>query len=254
MENNENFVAEATENVEQTTEQTPVKTYTQEEVDAMMGKRVARTEAKIRKEYDRKYGDLMETLKAGTGKESVEEVNDTFKKFYASKGVKMPQKPIYSAKDIEKLAKYDADEYINAGYEDVVEETDRLAKIGVANMTEREKATFKVLAEYRHNAERSRELTDLGASEDVISSKEFRDFAKKFNSDTSMADIYDIYKAKYPKEKPKTMGSMKNNSSGDAGVKEYYTPEEARKFTKKDFDRNPALFAAVEKSMLKWRK
>ena len=71
MENNENFVAEqAAENVEQTTEQTP-KTYTQEEVDAIVGKRIARKEAKIRKEYDRKYGDLTEVLKAGTGKESV---------------------------------------------------------------------------------------------------------------------------------------------------------------------------------------
>ena len=55
MENNENFV-EQTENVEQTTEQTQpeVKTYTQEEVDAIVGKRLARQEARIRKENDRK--------------------------------------------------------------------------------------------------------------------------------------------------------------------------------------------------------
>jgi hypothetical protein len=33
------------------------------------------------------------------------------------------------------------------------------------------------------------------------------------------------------------MGSMKNTDSGDSGVKDFYTPEEARKFTKKDFDR-----------------
>ena len=93
MENNENFVTEqVTENVAQTTEQTP-KTYTQEEVDAIVGKRVARTEAKIRKENDRRYGGLMEVLKAGTGKESVEEVTDTFQKYYASKGVPMPQTP-----------------------------------------------------------------------------------------------------------------------------------------------------------------
>jgi len=253
MENNENFVAEATENVEQTTEETP-KTYTQEEVDAIVGKRIARNEAKIRKEYDRKYSGLTDVLKAGTGKESVEEMTDTFQKFYASKGIKMPEKPNYSAKDIEVLAKAEADEFISAGFEDVVEEVDRLANIGFENMTAREKATFKVLAEYRQNTERSRELTELGASEDVISSKEFQTFAKKFNSDTPMAEIYDFYKAKYPKEKPKTMGSMKNTSSADTGVKEFYTPEEARKFTKKDYDRNPALFAAVERSMLKWRK
>ena len=89
MENMENLVTEqVTENVEQTTEQTP-KTYTQEEVDAIVGKRLARNEAKIRKEYDRKYSGLTDVLKAGTGKESVEEMTDTFTKFYESKGIKI---------------------------------------------------------------------------------------------------------------------------------------------------------------------
>ena len=72
---NENeILVDQTENVEQTTEETPIKTYTQEEVDAIVGKRVARNEAKIRKEYDRKYSGLTDVLKAGTGKESVEEI------------------------------------------------------------------------------------------------------------------------------------------------------------------------------------
>ena len=92
MENNENLVTEVTENVEQTTEQTP-KTYTQEEVDAIVGKRNARTRAKIEKEYERKYAPLVEVLKAGTGKDSVEEMKDTFAKFYQSKGIKIPEKP-----------------------------------------------------------------------------------------------------------------------------------------------------------------
>lgn len=251
MENNENFVPE-TENVEQTTEQTP-KMYTQEEVDAIVGKRIARNENKIRKEYDRKYGGLTDVLRAGTGKESVEEMTDTFQKFYASKGIKMPEKPTYSAKDMETLAKADAAEFINAGFEDVVEEVDRLAEIGAEHMTAREKAVFKVLAEHRQNAERSRELDKIGVTEDVYTSKEFQDFAKKFNPNTSMTDIYDIYKLKYPKEKPKTMGSMKNSNSGDAGVKDFYTVEEARRFSKADYDKNPALFAAVQKSMTMWK-
>ena len=253
MENTENLVTEqVAENVEHTTEQTP-KTYTQEEVDAIVGRRVARTEAKIRKENDRKYGGLMEVLKAGTGKESVEEVTDTFQKFYSSKGVPMPQKPNYSARDIEVLARAEADEIIRGGFEDVVEETDRLAGIGVANMSDREKAVFKVLAEHRQNAERGRELGKLGVTEDVYSSKEFQDFAGKFNPDTPITDIYDIYAKTQPKKEVKSMGSMKNNSSADSGIKDFYTPEEARRFTKKDFDNNPALFEAVEKSMLKWK-
>ena len=250
MENNENFV-EQTENVEQTTEQTP-KTYTQEEVDAMMGKRVARTEAKIRKQYEREYGDLVEVLKAGTGKDNVGEMTDTFRQFYEKKGIQMRKKPEYTDADIRVLAQADADEFIRGGYEDVVEEVDRLTGIGYDNMTAREKATFKVLAEHRQNTERGKELTQMGVTEDVYNSKEFKDFSKKFASGTPITEVFDIYRKTQPKKEIKTMGSMKNTDSGDNGVKDFYTVEEARRFTKADFDKNPALYKAVEKSMQKW--
>lgn len=250
MENNENFV-EQTENVEQTTEQTP-KTYTQEEVDAMMGKRVARTEAKIRKQYEREYGDLVEVLKAGTGKDNVGEMTDTFRQFYEKKGIQMRKKPEYTDADIRVLAQADADEFIRGGYEDVVEEVDRLTGIGYDNMTAREKETFKVLAEHRQNTERGKELTQMGVTEDVYNSKEFKDFSKKFASGTPITEVFDIYRKTQPKKEIKTMGSMKNTDSGDNGVKDFYTVEEARRFTKADFDKNPALYKAVEKSMQKW--
>lgn len=254
IENNENLVTEqVTENVEQTTEQTP-KTYTQEEVDAIVGKRIARKEAKIRKEYDRKYGGLEEVLRAGTGKENVEEMTDTFRQFYEKKGIKIPQKPSYSDSDIAVLAKAEADDIIRSGYEDVVEEVDRLTAIGYANMNAREKAVFKVLAEHRQGTERGRELAKLGVTEDVYNGKEFKDFASKFNASTPITDIFDIYSKTQPKKEHKTMGSMKNIDSTDSGVKDFYTPEEARKFTKKDYDNNPALFKAVENSMLKWKR
>jgi hypothetical protein len=251
MEMNENFV-EKTENVEQTTEQTP-KTYTQEEVDALMGKRVARTEAKIRKEYQRKYGDLEDVLVAGTGKKNVEEITDTFKKFYQQKGIQMPEKPNYSAKDIEVLARAEAEEIIRGGYEDVVDEVERLTQVGAANMTAREKAVFKALAEHRQSAERGMELGKLGVTEDVYNSKEFKDFAGKFNPNIPITDVYDIYKQTQPKKEIHTMGSMKSNSAKDTGVKDFYTVEEARRFTKADYDKNPALFKAVQNSMTKWK-
>ena len=255
MENNENLVTEqVAENVEHTTEETP-KTYTEAEfnakLDEVLGKKIARKEAKIRKEYDRKYGNLVDTLKAGTGKESVEEINDTFTKFYESKGIKINKRPNYSEEDIATLARADADEIIRLGDDEVVEEVDRLAEIG-ANMTAREKAVFKVLAEHRQNAERSNELAKIGITEDVYNSKEFKDFAGKFNSNTPISDIYDIYNKTQPKKEFKTMGSMKNSTSDDGTVKDFYTREEALQYTKKDFDKNPALFKAVEASMLKW--
>ena len=253
MENNENFV-EQTENVEQTTEQTQqeVKTYTQDEVDAIVGKRLARQEARIRKENDRKYGGLVEVLKAGTGKDNVEEITDTFSQFYEKKGIQIRKKPDYTDDDIRVLAQSDADEFIRSGYEDVVEEVDRLTGIGFDNMTAREKATFKVLAEHRQKTERGKELTQMGVTEDVYNSKEFTDFAKKFSSATPITEVFDIYRKTQPKKEIKTMGSMKNTDSGDNGVKDFYTVEEARRFTKADFDKNPALYKAVEKSMQKW--
>ena len=253
---NENLV-EQTENVEQTTEQTPAaKTYTQEEVDAIVGKRLARQEARIKKDYDRKYGDLENVLRAGTGKESVEEMTDTFSKFYESKGIKIQKNNEYngySAKDLETLAKAEADEFISAGYEDVVEEVDRLAKIGADKMNAREKALFKVLAEHRQSAERNKELSAIGIAEEVYNSKEFKEYASLFNSNVPISKVYDLYKQTQPKKEFKTMGSMKNTDSADNSVKDYYSPEEAKKFSVEDFNKNPALFEAVKKSMQKWK-
>jgi len=253
---NENLVTEeVAENVEQTTEETqqPIKTYTQEEVDAIVGKKKARVEAKIRKEYDRKYGGLMDVLKAGTGKEDVGEITDTFGKFYESKGIKIEKKPDYTAQDLETLARADADEFIRGGYDEVVDEVDRLTELGAENMTAREKAVFRVLAEHRQAAERGKELAQIGVGEDVYNSAEFKDFQSKFNPNTPIKDIYDIYAKTQPKKQIQTMGSMKNTTTDKGAVKDYYSYEEAMKFTKKDFDNNPDLLRAVEASMSKWK-
>ena len=255
MENNENFVAEqVAENVEQTTEQT--KTYTEAEfnakLDEVLSKKIARKEAKIRKEYDRKYGDLEEVLKTGTGKDSVEEMTETFRQFYQKKGIQFQPKPTYTDKDIQTLAKAEAEEIIRSGYEEVVEEVDRLTEIGFENMTAREKAVFKTLAEHRQSAEQSKELTKMGVTEDVYNSKEFKDFASKFSATTPITEVFDIYRKTQPKKEIKPMGSMKNAQTEDNGVKDFYTFEEAKKFSKADFDKNPALYEAVKKSMTKW--
>ncbi len=191
-------------------------------------------------------------LKAGTGKETVEEMTDTFKEFYQKKGIQMPEKPKYSARDIEVLARAEAEDIIRAGYEDVVEEVERLTELGAANMTAREKAVFRVLAEHRQNAERTKELASIGVSEEEYNSKEFKEFAGKFNPNTPVSDIYDIYRKTIPKKEIRTMGSMKNSTSQDGTVKDFYTRDEALRFTKKDFDKNPALYKAVTESILKW--
>lgn len=251
MENNENFVNE-TENVAVTTEEAP-KTYTQEDVDRMVKEKldevlpskIARKEAKIRKEYDRKYGELEGVLKAGTGKQDVGELTDTFKQFYAQKGIKIPAKTDYTAEDIEVLAKAEADDIIAGGYDDVVEETDRLADIGYDNMTAREKRVFKTLAEHRQKVERSKELGKMGVTEDVYDSAEFKEFASKFNSNIPITDVYDIYRKTQPRKEFTPMGSMKQ---ANRAVKDYYTQEEIERLTEEDLD-DPAVWEAVRRSM-----
>jgi hypothetical protein len=112
---------------------------------------------------------------------------------------------------------------------------------------------FKVLAEHRQSAERGRELNKIGVTEDVYNSQAFRDFAGKFNSNTPIRDIYDIYAKTQPKKEIKTAGSMKNTNSGEGEVKDFYTPDEAKRFSREELDKNPALYEAIIRSMTKWK-
>lgn len=257
MLDNENLVTEeeieVTENAEQTAEETVIeaeKKYTEEEMNAkvneILAKKIARREAKIRKEFDRKYGELESVLKAGTGKETVEEMTDTFKGFYEKKGIKMPSKPEYSEKDIEVLAKVEAEDIIRGGFDEVVEEVDRLTEIGVDNMTAKEKAVFKVLAKHRNNAERGNELAKIGVTKEVYESKGFQDFAAMFNPSTPIREIYNLYTKNQPRKEYQTMGSVKQIPTN--AKKDYYSPEEIDKLTEKDLD-DPEVWEAVRRSM-----
>ena len=251
MDNNENLVAEqVTEKVEQTTEQTP-KTYTQEEVDALMGKRTSRLEAKIRREYDQEYGGLMDVLRAGTGKQTVGEITESFKEHYTQQGVQLPQKPMFSDRDLATLAEKDAAEFISAGNDDVADEIARLEKLGADKMTDREKMVYQTLTQHRRNADREAELAKLGVPEEIYKSAEFKGFAKKFDSSIPITDVYDIYRKANTKE-TKPMGSMKTTESSDNGVKDYYSFEEADKIPREVLRSNPALMKAVRESMRKW--
>lgn len=249
MENNENLVTEVAENAEQTAEQTP-KTYTDEEVNAIVGKRLARQENKLRREYDRKYGRLEEVISAGTGIKDVNEMAETFAKHYESNGVTIKKTPEYSEKDVSVLAKADAAEFIEAGDDEVADEVDRLNEIGLENMTAREKAVFKVLAEHRRSTERAKELASLGVSEEVYNSPEFKELQNMMKPDTPISKVYEMYQKTKPKKDIQPMGSVKSNAPS-SGVKDYYSPEEARRLTKEELD-DPAVYRSVLASMKKW--
>lgn len=259
---------EGTENVEQTTEEIAAgaaespKMYTQEELetevktrlDKILPGRIERKEAQLRRDYDRTYGPLVEVLKAGTGKEDLTEITDHLRQSFERGGRKMPQKPTYAPGDLEKLAKVDADEIIRGGMEDVVAETDRLSGLDGKTMSQREKLMFRFLAEHRQNAERDQLLAQMGVPEEVRKSTDFQKFAGQFNHNVPITDVYKLYEhSANPKKEIETMGSMKNPGGKDTGVKDFYSYEEAAKFTAADYDKIPGLHEAVVKSMAKWK-
>ena len=274
FEENKEPVTNVTENVEaQTTEEIAgveateqseavemPKTYTEEElnarVDELLARKIARKEAKIRKEYEEKYSPYKEAesvLNAGMGTSNIQEATDNLKEFYKKKGLEIPQyTPSYSDYDMKAGAEREANEIIESGFDEVVEEVDRLASKGVDNMTPREKLIFNQLANYRKAEGDRKELAKIGVKDDVLKSEDFKEFAKDFKSDVPITKIYEKYAKTQPKPKVETIGSMKNATSDDGGVKDFYTRDEALKFTRKELDKNPALFKAIENSMLKW--
>ena len=266
MEDIKNPVTEVTENVEEQTTEEPVvveepKIYTEADfnrkLDEILPKKLARREAKIRKEYEDKLSVYKETesvLNAGLGTSNINEANNSLKEFYKSKGVEIPeyQRPVYSDDDLKVLANNEAKKIIELGLEEVIEEVDRLADKGVENMTPREKLVFGELANYRNAEQDKKELAAIGVGAEAINDKDFIEFAKDLNPKMSVKEKYEKYLKYRPKKEVETIGSMKNSTNEDTTVKEFYTRDEALKFTKKDFDKNPELFKAVENSMRKW--
>lgn len=260
MDTNETVVTEnVTENVEQTTEQIAetLKTYSQEDVDRLVKEKldqvlpgkIARSTAKVRREYEQKYGDLENVLRAGTGKNSLEEITESVRGHYQNSGIDIPAKPVFSGRDLETLASADAQEIIDGGYDEVVAEVERLAAIGLDRMNDRERTTFKTLAEYRLNAERMKALAEIGVTEAEYNSPEFKAFAGQFLSNVPITDVYKLY-AKTSNPNPAApIGSMKNGSR-DTG-KTYYSPEDVDKLMPVDYD-DPVIFQRVRESMKQW--
>ena len=253
MENTENIAGQQQGEVQQPAEpKQNAKTYTQEEVDRMMSRRLRRQEAQIRGEYE----PLVDVLKAGTGKDNLGDITAGLTEFYREKGYELPQKrntAEFSEREVKLLANADAEEIIRDGDDAVAFEVDRLAKLGTDKMTARDKELYRVLGKHRQEAERGRKLGEMGVSEDVWKGEDFRNFAGQFNPNTPIEKVYEIYQKTQPKQEIFTTGSMRSGSSADTGVKDYYSLEEARKFTKEDFDKDPKLFAAVQKSMERWK-
>ena len=262
MEELENVVE--TENTEQPVEQvesieltdtTPTRTYTDEDVDRIIAKKLARQEAKIVRQYEEqlsKYKQTEEVLKAGLGTSSIDEANERLAEFYKEQGVEIPvlkNASGLSSKEIEILAKAEAEEIIDLGFSEMEEEANRLAAKGYDNLNVKEKAIFNTLAEKLTNETKRKELAQNGIKTDILDSKDFKEFSAKFNPKTSVVEIYNLYsKTTQPKEEVKPIGSMATTEVNK--VKDFYTMDEINALSSKDYD-DPAVMQAVEKSLAK---
>ncbi len=238
---NENVVTQSTEqNEEKNTEFTAEQ---QEKLNEIVKARVAST----KRAEEKKYLRLINSLKAGLGTDNIDEIADIVTKNYKEQGVNIPELPTYSEEDEEILANAEAQKIIDLGYDAIVSETESLKN---AELTGRDKRVYKALENKRQELEKLKGLESLGVSKDEYSSKEFMDFAKKFNSNTSYTEIYNLYEKIKPKQEPSSIGSMKSTSSEEE-IKEYYSPEDFDKLTPEQID-NPKIWAKVMESKKKW--
>jgi hypothetical protein len=263
VEENEEGI-ELTDTTSQEEEKKEVKNYTAEEIEKMVNdrvndilpKKIEREKRKMEKQYSDKLAKYEETdsiLKAGLGTKDISESNQRMREFYKEQGIDIPaySKPKYSEEDEKILGKAEASKVIDLGFEEMQEEANRLAAIGVDKMTPREKVMFNTLADELTHQKQVKELAELGVKEEILNNSEFKEFASQFTSKTPIKTVYEMYTATHqPKQKAEKIGSMKNTVSKEE--KDFYTPDEVKALTPEEWEK-PGVWEKVMASQRKWK-
>ncbi len=228
--------------------------YQDELNETIIKPRLARKDREYQKELS-KYKDTDNVLRTTLKVKDGEDVNQKLREAYEEQGIELPNRyePGLSEREIERLGLIDAEDIIAEGSVAMEMEAERLANIGYANLNPREKATFTKLASELTDRKEKAELKKLGVKDELLKDEKFIDFRKQFNPNVPIKDVYEMYTKLQPKQKFENPGSMKNITESGK-IKSFYTPEEASKFTRRDYDESPELLAAVERSMQQWVK
>jgi hypothetical protein len=225
--------------------ETNEKTMSQDDINKIIKRRVDRA----LKSERAKYSDLVNTMKAGMGVDSEDEVIKRTKEFYKGEGVEIPETPKYSDEDEKILADHEAKEIISLGEDDIVSTVDDMETRGIDNLTSREKMMYDILKAERTELENRSALHKIGVKDSEIDSSEFKEFAKKFDKSTPLTEVYQMYSQL--NEKPtESIGSMQSTLPTDE-VKDHYSPEDFDHLTKEQLN-NPKIWAKVKESMQKW--
>ena len=247
------------ETVEETKEEQPKGRFmTDEEIDNLVMKKVNRRMAKLEAQKEKElsvYKDTENVLKSALGANNIDEANKKLREYYTAEGVKLPDvyKPGLTSREVEVLAKADAQDFIDDGYESMLNEANRLAAKEYKNLNERERIVFNTLAEKLTQEDNKRNLLKLGATEDILNDKDFIDFKNQFNSKTPIGDIYNLYlKTRDSKTKPVAMGSMKDTVA-QKETKDFYSPTDVKNLSDDDWNK-PGVWERALASMKKWKE
>ena len=256
--NEEELEQEEVQDEEETSEEPledeeEVPEYTKSQVKKMMEKRLGR----MSNSYQKKEERLLSVLKAGGFEgNNLDELTDELISNYKEEGIEIPEYHSnnngLSDREQEALAKLDAEEIIEMG--DLAMENRFAELYEKPNRTLREEKEMEAIGREASLKNARKELTKLGLdAEKMLNDEKFLEFASEMSSDVSIGKIVKYYQkinGDLP-QKPKSTGSIKSKG-GNAVVKDFYTPEEAQQFTRKELDENPALYEAICDSMTKW--
>lgn len=228
-----------------------VRTFTQEEVNEMMDKRIKRERKKLDRKYKdelSKYEELAYLTKQGLDTDDFDEALDKTRQFYADKkGIKYSPKS--DNKDEEILANAYAREILEdcESVEDIEDAIQNISNKG-ARLTERDAIIIKDLDKEAKRMKRVAQLSELGVTEDVYNSDSFKQFESKFNENTPISDIYELYNTTQKAEKQfKNPGSMKSVPSTEK--KDFISEKEYDRMSDKEIEENMEL---IRESMKKW--
>lgn len=223
----------------------------QKEYSNSIKQRLNRQKNSLTRQYDEKYRRVNDVLNAGLDTKSIDEATEKLEKFWREQGLDIPSaNNNYSDKELQILAKAEADEIIELGYESIVDELETLANKGFDNMTQKEKFIFKNLEEKRSSEANNIELQKIGAKKEILDSQEFKDFSSMFKENTPITKVYEMYTKNMPEPDIEPIGKLNNQKAKEE--KTTYTPDEVDRLTAKDYE-DPKVMERVRASMLKWK-
>ena len=208
----------------------------QKQFNTMMQNRLERVERNYQKKMAG-YKDVENVLRSTLNMSEDAEVDTELRKYYEQEGIKLPERynPGLSEREIEALAIMDVREIEEDGYEAMVDEANRLAKIGYNNLSKREKKVFESLADTLTKEKETKALLKAGAKKELLQDSNFIEFRSKFATSTPIEFVYELYN-KQSRPVYETAGSMKNVKTENK--KTIFTDDDIMKMTDEELEAN----------------